>query len=88
MSYVWQTGWLGQNTLPGLPNQVDSVVYHCDYSFSGGLLWSTADHGEVELAQFAEGRLPHAPLPNSVENLLVQGLPCLFQGQNYLSAVV
>ena len=42
---MWQADWLGQNALPGLPYQTDSVVHHCGNSFSGRMLWGAVDNG-------------------------------------------
>jgi hypothetical protein len=49
---------MGQNPLSSLPNQINSVVHSCHYSFPGGLLWIPPDHGENELALIAAGECP------------------------------
>ena len=78
MSNVWQTGGLGPDALSGLQNQINSVVHRGDYSFPGGLLWNTSNHGAVEITDFAEEFSPHAPFPNSIENPFIQNFARLF----------
>jgi len=41
---MWQANWLGEDSLPGVPNKTDSVVHHCFYSFPGVVLWGAASH--------------------------------------------
>lgn len=75
LSNVWPADWLGQNPLSSLQNQINSVVHHRYYSFRGSLPGIPDGHGEVRKVSLF---LSHAPFPNTVENLFIQGRARLF----------